>query len=112
MNPEIPDYLPENLETKPTGRDAFTENELHLFGIAMLAMSVLKECAHKYPGVACKLVASEEMGALGMAQVIAFIEEMKKAGKLLEDHTGCEPTDLKPLGFDNLMTDNDEEKQA
>tara|TARA_R100000808_G_scaffold4001_1_gene13511 strand:- start:2665 stop:2985 length:321 start_codon:yes stop_codon:yes gene_type:complete len=105
MNPEIPDYLPESLETKPTGRDAFTADELHLFGITMLAMSVLRECAQKYPGVACNLIASEEMGPLGLAQVIAFVEEMKKAGKLIEDTTGCEPTDLKPLGFDNTQED-------
>ena len=97
MNPEIPDYLPENLETKPAGRDAFTPDELHLFGMAMLAMSVVKECAHKYPGVACSLVASEEMGPLGLARVIAFVEELKRAGALIEKVTGCSPDDLKSL---------------
>ena len=109
MNPEIPDYLPENLEVTPKGRDAFTADELHLFGITMLAMSVLRDCAQKYPGVACALVSDDSMGAVGMAQVIAFVEQMKKAGNLIEKHTGCEPTDLKPLSFDNLTTDNEEE---
>ena len=109
---DIPDYLPDNLGTKPLkGRDAHTKDELHSFAIIMLALGILKELTQHYPGVACKLMTGQTLGAKSLSFILALVDELGKSGALIEELSECNPSDLNPVGGIDFEYDNDEKEE-
>lgn len=111
MKPEIPDYLPENLLMTTNPREKFSAEELHGFGIVMLALGLLRDVASKYPGVASNVMTGQDLSEESIRFINGLIAEVIAAAKMVEKMTGCEPSDInsgKIDGYDGIVKEDEE----
>ena len=105
---QIPDHLPENLDTETTeegvfknatGRKALTKDELGQFALTVLGLSNLADLIGRHTGLAALIFTNSATMTHDKAEfLLALRAAFIGAARFVEKHTECLPKDLPPVG--------------